>query len=164
LAKRRVFKGVAFAGDLDMAVADELDKIAKRDGTNFNAVMVNLARNHVSAHSKGNDVVPLTTFASKEGVVALPTIGEPLSKEERASYSDEALLLLIRHTTARLQEEMAECKKRGWNVDLTGPYPVVEPLPKWVKEKGSKLEDLKTPLAGGDPFGRHDDKEIPTED
>lgn len=121
MAKVRVLKGVAFTGP-DVPLAERMERIARRDGTDFSPLMVELARSYVQAHENGNAVVPLTKFAEHPGMVALPTIGEPLRSDEMSEMSDDDFEVLLKAAKARYQEVIAEAKRRGWWVDRDGRY------------------------------------------
>jgi hypothetical protein len=103
LAKPRIVKSVAFKGP-DVTVAEDLDTIARRDGTNFSNLVVDLGSKYVQAHKDANDVVPLNKFVEHPGMVALPTMGEPLTLARLDKLSDEDFALLEKACEARHQE------------------------------------------------------------
>ena len=118
MVRVRIVKSVAYSGE-DVKVAEEMDRIARRDGTNYSTLMVELSKKHVLAHAKGNDVVQLTKFAEHPEMIALPTLGEPI----RSDISDDELEHVLKAATARIQEARAIAKRRGWWVDeRTGQF------------------------------------------
>ena len=95
-----------------------LERISWREHKSISELLRPKVEAFAKAHATGNDQFTLES-SSVPGVVAMPTLGEPVSPE----ISDDALEDYLTVGNARIQEARAIAKKRRWWVeDKTGAF------------------------------------------
>jgi len=98
-------------------VKADLEKIALREGKSlaelYREITMPGVEVYIKNHKSGNSQFTLDK-PWEAGMVALPTIGEPLDRSALADMDEETLVEIVKKGRARVDEAASDLRRRGW--------------------------------------------------